>query len=142
MNRQRLMILGIIALALLVWGIDLSLHPVTWSGMVLRKQLIYLSGLMAFLFMGLILVLSIRPCCLERWFGGLDQMYALHKWAGILPLVLPHYTNSLKLANLCLPIYLGLGLLKGQNQNCLALKHGSKVSLALRKILGNIWSTF
>lgn len=136
MNRQRLMILGIITLALLVWGIDLYQHPITWSGMVLRKQLIYLSGLMAFLFMGLILVLSIRPRCLERWFGGLDQMYALHKWAGIFAIGFAVFHYLIKLGKPVFAYLFGAGAGKGPKPELFGFEAWLKSFSGIAKDLG------
>ncbi|MGM0583558.1 MAG: ferric reductase-like transmembrane domain-containing protein [Pseudomonadota bacterium] len=43
---------------------------------------------MAFAAMSLAVILSLRPRWPERWLGGLDKVYRLHKWLGIGGLVL------------------------------------------------------
>jgi len=49
----------------------------------LRQQALYLTGLWSIGLMALALVLALRLPWLERPLGGLDQVYRLHKWAGI-----------------------------------------------------------
>ncbi|TCZ52275.1 ferric reductase [Roseicella aquatilis] len=55
---------------------------------VLRGSLVQYSGILAMGCMSLAMILAIRPRWPERWFGGLDKMYRLHKWLGIGGLVL------------------------------------------------------
>ncbi len=50
---------------------------------LLRQQLLYLSGLLSIGLMALALVLALRLPWLERPLGGMDQVYRLHKWAGV-----------------------------------------------------------
>lgn len=49
----------------------------------LRRHGIYLSGIWAIGLMSLAMVLALRLPVLERPLGGMDQVYRLHKWAGI-----------------------------------------------------------
>lgn len=49
----------------------------------LRRHGIYLSGLWALGLMSLAMVLGLRLPLLERWLGGMDRVYRLHKWTGI-----------------------------------------------------------
>lgn len=49
----------------------------------LRRQLLYLSGLLSIGLMALTLLLALRLPLAERLLGGMDQAYRLHKWAGI-----------------------------------------------------------
>lgn len=49
----------------------------------LRQHTIYLSGLWSMGLMSLIMLLALRLPLLERPLGGMDQVYRLHKWAGI-----------------------------------------------------------
>ena len=49
----------------------------------LRQQAVYLSGLWSIGLMALAMVLALRLPWLERPLGGMDQVYRLHKWAGI-----------------------------------------------------------
>lgn len=53
----------------------------------LRSSLIQYSGLIAMGAMSVAMILALRPRWPERWFGGLDKMYRLHKWFGIAALV-------------------------------------------------------
>lgn len=48
------------------------------------EQLLTLSGYLAINFMSITLLLAARPRWLEMPLGGLDKMYQLHKWTGIL----------------------------------------------------------
>ncbi len=54
----------------------------------LRGSMVQLSGLLAMTCMSLAMILALRPRWPERWIGGLDKMYRLHKWLGIGGLVL------------------------------------------------------
>ena len=49
----------------------------------LRRHAIYLTGLWCMGLMGLIMVLALRLPLIERPLGGMDQVYRLHKWAGM-----------------------------------------------------------
>lgn len=78
-----------IALVTLAWGWDLlsasgaaaagPLNP--WA---VRQHALTLTGLWSFSLMSLAMVLATRPAWLERPFGGMDRIYRVHKWAGIL----------------------------------------------------------
>jgi predicted ferric reductase len=54
----------------------------------LRNAMVQLSGVLAMGCMSLAMILTLRPRWPERWLGGLDKMYRLHKWLGIGGLVL------------------------------------------------------
>jgi predicted ferric reductase len=54
----------------------------------LRNAMVQVSGVLAMGCMSLAMVLALRPRWPERWLGGLDKMYHLHKWLGIGGLVL------------------------------------------------------
>lgn len=49
----------------------------------LRSTIVQYSGLVAMVAMSVAMILALRPHWPERWFGGLDKMYRLHKWLGI-----------------------------------------------------------
>ena len=51
---------------------------------IARQHGMYLSGILSIALMSLVMLLSTRPAWLEKPLGGLDQVYRLHKWAGIL----------------------------------------------------------
>lgn len=87
MNRNSHLILGsVILLGMLGWaahvastGYPADAHP--WW--IMRQELLNLSGFLAISLMSLAMLLASRPTWLERPLNGLDQMYRLHKWAGI-----------------------------------------------------------
>jgi len=54
----------------------------------LRGSMVQLTGVLAMGCMSLAMILALRPRWPERWLGGLDKMYRLHKWLGIGALVL------------------------------------------------------
>lgn len=74
-----------IALLAWAWGSALWAHgagtdSVPWA---VYTQSFYLSGVLSIGLMSLAMVLAVRLTWLERPFGGIDQMYRLHKWTGI-----------------------------------------------------------
>lgn len=78
---------GLFALVTFAWGWDTAAGVGTAQGSmpwVVRQQALYLSGLYSIAFMSLAMMLATRPVWLERPLGGLDKMYRLHKWSGIL----------------------------------------------------------
>lgn len=78
-----------IALVTLAWawpllsttGAAASAPASPWA---LRAHALTLTGLWSFALMSLAMVLATRPAWLERPFGGMDRIYRVHKWAGIL----------------------------------------------------------
>ncbi|MCP4209881.1 MAG: ferric reductase [Halieaceae bacterium] len=76
-----------VAIVALAWGVDMlsPAHLSTGSGLwALRQEGLYLTGLLSISLMSLAMVLATRPVWLERPFGGMDRIYRLHKWSGIL----------------------------------------------------------
>lgn len=53
-----------------------------------RSFLVQYSGVLAIGCMSIAMILALRPRWPERWLGGLDKMYRLHKWLGIGGLIL------------------------------------------------------
>jgi len=53
-----------------------------------RGSMVQATGVLAMGCMSLAMILALRPRSPERWLGGLDKMYRLHKWLGIGGLVL------------------------------------------------------
>ncbi len=49
----------------------------------LRGHMVQLTGVVAIGCMSLAMALALRPLWPQRWLGGLDKMYRLHKWLGI-----------------------------------------------------------
>jgi predicted ferric reductase len=77
-------VFGFVTLAWLVAESDLMSSSVT---LPYRNLLLQYSGLLAIAWMSVAMILAARPMWPERWFGGLDKMYRLHKWVGISVLV-------------------------------------------------------
>lgn len=77
-------VLTIIAVA---WGWEMlspdhvSAGSLPWA---LRQNALYLTGLWSISLMSLAMVLATRPAWLDRPLGGMDRVYRLHKWSGIL----------------------------------------------------------
>ncbi|GAB1394558.1 ferric reductase-like transmembrane domain-containing protein [Rhodocyclaceae bacterium] len=51
---------------------------------IARREGLYLTGLASFALMSLVMLLAVRPAWLEKPLGGMDRIYRLHKWTGIL----------------------------------------------------------
>lgn len=86
-NIKRGFWVGFIALSILWLAADPGVFGATgifeW-----RSFLVQYSGVLAMGCMSVAMILALRPRLPERWFGGLDKMYRLHKWLGIGGLVL------------------------------------------------------
>ncbi|MDR2872040.1 MAG: ferric reductase-like transmembrane domain-containing protein [Xanthomonadaceae bacterium] len=79
----------VLLVSLAAVGLSIALNPpMTIDVWWWRRQLILLTGVAAFAMMSLIMLLAVRPVWLEKTFGGLDKMYRVHKWAGILAISL------------------------------------------------------
>ncbi len=76
-----------ISLIALAWGWEilspqhLTAGSLPWT---LRQEGLYLTGLWSIALMSLAMVLATRPTWLEKPLGGMDRIYRLHKWSGIL----------------------------------------------------------
>ncbi len=85
MRKTTLWIIGSLALVGLVYssspGLGNLLSGAGFWGW--REEIMLAFGVMAFVFMTLAMVISVRPGWLDRTMGGLDKAYGLHKWAGI-----------------------------------------------------------
>ena len=77
---------GLALLALLWWLADPSAVQQT-EFFALRGSAMQLTGILAIGCMSFAMMLALRPRWPERWLGGLDKMYRLHKWFGIGALV-------------------------------------------------------
>ncbi|NMF90261.1 ferredoxin reductase family protein [Aromatoleum petrolei] len=78
-----------IALLTLAWGLAASVDGGGGASLpwLIREQALYLSGVLGIGLMSLAMVLATRPAALERPLGGMDRIFRLHKWAGILAAV-------------------------------------------------------
>lgn len=81
---------GLLALLLVLLGLWLHAdtllpHPFTYFSF--RSAFVQLTGVIAIGAMSVALLLAVRPQWLERPLDGLDKMYRLHKWLGIVALV-------------------------------------------------------
>ena len=82
---------GIFALWLLATS-----FPDQWGVFPVRNLLLQLTGTISILAMSGCLILAVRPKILETPLGGLDKMYRLHKWLGIIALSgsILHWTSK------------------------------------------------
>ncbi|WP_322997972.1 ferric reductase-like transmembrane domain-containing protein [Castellaniella sp.] len=88
--KTRTVLLSFLGILTLAWAWDaFVLNPMPGdAAWVARKQGIYLTGIWAMGLMSLTMMLAIRPAWLEPALGGMDRIYRLHKWAGILAISL------------------------------------------------------
>ena len=77
---------GFLCLLTAAWAWDaLYSHPATGDmPWVLRLHGLYLTGVWSIGLMSLAMILATRPAWLEVPLGGMDKIYHLHKWSGIL----------------------------------------------------------
>lgn len=80
-----LITIGIIA----VWGWSYFMHTSATASLPweIYDNSLYLSGFLSISLMSVTMMLAMRPAWLEAPFNGLDQIYRLHKWTGILAVV-------------------------------------------------------
>lgn len=71
----------------LLWALADTFLPQPLTYFSLRHVLVQYTGVMAMAAMSVAVLLAVRPRMPERWLGGLDKMYRLHKWLGIGALV-------------------------------------------------------
>lgn len=87
MRHIKIVFWGLLALLSILW---LAAEPSAFqpeSFMALRDAMVQYSGVIAIGVMSVAMVLALRPRWPERWFGGMDKMYRLHKWLGITALI-------------------------------------------------------
>ena len=78
---------GLLALFCAAWlqtFLSASIPEGTATLWLIRQQGLYLSGILSMALMSLVMVLATRPRWLEAPLGGMDRIYRVHKWAGIL----------------------------------------------------------
>lgn len=98
MCREKRIVWGIFLFSFLLWFLDVALrYPFDYSSWLSRKEMYNLTGVLAVIPMGIIMILSLRPRCLERAFNGLDKMYYVHKWLGIISIIFVFLHYAVKL---------------------------------------------
>lgn len=86
--KEKKIVWGVFIFSCLVWFLDVYLkYPNDWQAWVSRKEMLNLTGVLAFIPMGIVMILAFRPSFLEKIFNGLDKMYYVHKWLGIFSIV-------------------------------------------------------
>jgi predicted ferric reductase len=81
---------GFVAIVALAWVGEMLSPDHTAAGSLpwaIYLESLFLTGLFSIALMSLAMVLSTRPAWLERPLGGMDRIYRLHKWSGILAVV-------------------------------------------------------
>ena len=78
----------VLPLSLLIVVLWAVLQPAEVLGfaapyLTMRKALTSLTGALALGWMGVCMLLALRPAMLERALGGLDKLFYVHKWVGI-----------------------------------------------------------
>lgn len=89
MRNIRIALWGFPLVLLVLWLLanPMGLFPQPFSYFRFRAGAVQLSGVLAIGAMTACMVLATRARVLENLLGGLDKMYRLHKWMGILALV-------------------------------------------------------
>ena len=83
MRNIKLVFWGLLALLSALWAAA-DAHVLSPAGfMALRGAMVQYTGIVAIGCMSVAMILAVRPHWPERWLGGLDKMYRLHKWLGI-----------------------------------------------------------
>ncbi len=67
----------------IIWFLTNTLLFVPFDYNLFSKSLDQYTGIIAFLAMTFAMILATRPVWLEKQLGGLDKIYRLHKWLGI-----------------------------------------------------------
>ena len=84
---MKTVLIGLLALITAAWALSFTTLEIPANSAPLwiaRQQGLYLTGLLSIALMSLSMLLSTRPAWLEKPLGGLDRIYRLHKWSGIL----------------------------------------------------------
>src|SRR5690606_41817925 len=84
-------ILLVLSAFFLIWAMEalwLSPSPPGDGLWVMRQEGMLLTGILALGAMTAIMILALRPRRLEPWLGGMDKAYGLHKWLGIIAILL------------------------------------------------------
>lgn len=87
MRHIKLALFGILAFMSVLW---IAAEPGVFQlngFFAVRAAAAQYTGVLAIAVMSVAMMLALRPRWPERWMGGLDKMYRLHKWLGITALV-------------------------------------------------------
>ena len=78
-------LLPVSLLVILLWAAMQPIEILSFSApfLPIRAALISLTGALALSWMGLCMLLALRPAWLESHIGGLDKLYRVHKYVGI-----------------------------------------------------------
>lgn len=89
MSREKKIVWAVFIVATLLWALDVAFryNSTAWTVWAWRREAILLTGILAIIPMGVVMILSLRPRFLEPLFHGLDKMYYAHKWLGIFSIV-------------------------------------------------------
>lgn len=87
--KTRIVLAGFLGILTAAWAWDaLYVNPMAGElPWLLRQHGLFLSGLWSIGLMSLTMLLATRPVWLEGFLGGMDKIYHLHKWGGILAIV-------------------------------------------------------
>ncbi|MFD1553263.1 ferric reductase [Putridiphycobacter roseus] len=83
MNKIKLTLASSIAFITIIWFLTNTLLYIPFDSNLFTKSLDQYTGIIAFYAMTFSMLLATRPMWLEKRLGGLDKIYRLHKWLGI-----------------------------------------------------------
>lgn len=84
MNKIKLTLALSITFITLIWFLTNTLLYIPFDSNLFTKSLAQYTGIIAFSAMTFSMLLATRPMWIEKRLGGLDKIYRLHKWLGIL----------------------------------------------------------
>jgi predicted ferric reductase len=78
-------VLPLSLLIVVLWAVLQPAEVLSFAApyLTMRKALTSLTGALALGWMGICMLLALRPAWLESALGGLDKLYYVHKWVGI-----------------------------------------------------------
>ncbi|MRT92309.1 ferric reductase-like transmembrane domain-containing protein [Ancylomarina sp. 16SWW S1-10-2] len=83
MNKIKLALGVSITFITIIWFLTNTLLYIPFDSNLFTKSLAQYTGIIAFSAMTFSMLLATRPILIERRLGGLDKIYRLHKWLGI-----------------------------------------------------------
>lgn len=130
---MRRFLAAFIALVTLAWAGSLmapaagALSSAPLNAWAVREHALTLTGLWSFSLMSLAMVLATRPAWLERPFGGMDRIYRVHKWAGILAITFAALHWLVEMSDDLIKAFVG-------REGRLPKDHGGSVLEAMRDV--------